>query len=149
VEPNFAKNQVSLIMAQMVYTEVVLGVLVDLKIVLGSQGGNVHAYQPCIFVMETNPSAPLKNPPTPTTIPLVRKTQLQFPPTFSLVISPIIFQPVPPIPIVPQLTTLSSYFTQDPSSGISGRIVQHPWEQNPLQSTLNMDDPWMENNWML
>jgi hypothetical protein len=90
--------------------------------------------------METNPSAPLENPPTPTTIPLVRKTQRRFPPTFSLVTSLIIFQPVPPIPIVPQSTTFSSYFTQHPSFGISGRIVQRPWEQNPLQSTLNMDD---------
>jgi hypothetical protein len=60
---------------------------------------------------------------------------------FSLVTSPIIFQPVAPIPIIPQLTTLSSYFTQDPSFGISGHIIQRPWEQNPLQSMLNMDNP--------
>jgi hypothetical protein len=58
---------------------------------------------------------------------LVNRTQTRVPPTFSLVISPIIFQLVPPIPIVPQLTTLNSYFTQDPSFGISGHIVQHPW----------------------
>ncbi len=91
--------------------------------------------------METNPLALLENPPTPTTIPLVCKTQPRFPPTLSLVTSLIIFQLVPPIPIIPQLTTPNSYFTQDPSFEISGRIVQRPWEKNPLQSTLNMDDP--------
>ncbi len=140
-EPNFAKNQVPLIVAQMVYAEVVFGVWVDLKFFLISQGGNVHVYQLGIFAMEANPSTPLENPPSPTTIPLVCRTQPQVPPTFSLVTSPIIFQLVPPIPIAPQLTTFNSYFTQDPSFGISGRIVQRPWEQNPLESTLNMDNP--------
>ncbi len=118
-----------------------LGFGLTWKSFLTHKGGNVHVYQLDIFVEEANPSAPLENPPAPTTIPLICRTQPWVFPTFSLVTSPIIFQPIPPISIIPQLITFNSYFTQDPSFGISGCIIQRPWEQNPLQSMINMDDP--------
>jgi hypothetical protein len=40
----FSKNQMPLIMAQMFYVEVVLGVQVDWRIVLGSRRGNMPPY---------------------------------------------------------------------------------------------------------
>jgi hypothetical protein len=40
----FAKNQVPLIVAQMVYVEVALGVQVDWRTILGSQATNMPSY---------------------------------------------------------------------------------------------------------
>jgi predicted small integral membrane protein len=40
----FARNQVPLIVAQMVYVEVALGVQVDWRTILGSQGTNMPLY---------------------------------------------------------------------------------------------------------
>jgi hypothetical protein len=70
----FSKNQVLVIVAQMFYVEVVLGVQVDWRIVLSSRRGKMLPYQPSIFAMEI-PLAPPKSLPTPTTVLSVHKSQ--------------------------------------------------------------------------
>jgi len=63
------------------------------------------------------------------------------PPRSTPITPPFYFQSVPPIPIVFKSIAPSTSCIQDLDLVMSYQIVQHPWEQSPLQSLPSMDNP--------
>jgi hypothetical protein len=88
------KNQVPLIVAWVVYVEVVFGVQVDWRIVLGNQTDNVHSYWVDKFA-KANPLTLLETHPPLTTIPLVLTRRPWVPHQSALITPPFSFQSVP------------------------------------------------------
>jgi hypothetical protein len=66
----FPKNQVFLIVAQMVYAEVALGVQVNWKTMPSNHANNVPLYQPSRFVGENPSTLPKICPPPTIVIPI-------------------------------------------------------------------------------
>ncbi len=144
----FPKNYVPLIVARMVYVEMVLGVQVDWRTILGNQADNGPSYQPNKYV-GANRSTPPKTHLPLTIIPQVLTRRPQVPPRFTPITPPFSFQLVSRISIVPKVTTQSTSYTQDLDLVMNDQIVEHPWEQNPPRSPLAQTTPWMHHIWML
>lgn len=85
--------------------------------------------------------APPKTRLPPTTIlpVLIRKPQV--PPYLTFVTPPFSLQLIPPILIVPKITTPSIFCIQDLNLVMNNRIVQCFCEQSPPQSPLTTDNP--------
>jgi hypothetical protein len=105
----FPKNHVPLIVAWMVYVEVVFGVQVNWNIVLGNRTDNVHPYQLDRFV-KANPLTLLESHRPPITVPLVLTRKPWILPQYAPIVPPFSFQPIPQI-LVFKTTTLSTSCT--------------------------------------